>query len=160
LTAASGFARGFDTFVENRSASALEQTGQAEATFRDAAAWIARQPREAPNAPNAPNAPWFTVVHTYQVHNPYTPPPRYVQAVAFGHGEDRAAHDAAFYDGEIRYTDDLLARFLDVLDATGADPVVVLVADHGEQFGEHGLWVHANSLYEPLLRVPLIVRAT
>src|SRR5207244_4054631 len=37
--------------------------------------------------------------------------------------------------------------------------IVVLLSDHGEQFGEHGLHGHANSLFDELLHVPLIVRA-
>ena len=49
---------------------------------------------------------------------------------------------------------------LDSLQATGEldHTVVVVVADHGEQFGEHRLKVHANSLDLPLLEVPLIIR--
>jgi len=35
---------------------------------------------------------------------------------------------------------------------------VILTADHGEQFGEHGLFLHGNSLYQPLLDVPLLIR--
>jgi len=37
--------------------------------------------------------------------------------------------------------------------------VVVLTSDHGEQFGEHGLIQHGNSLYLPLLHVPLVFLA-
>ena len=41
-----------------------------------------------------------------------------------------------------------------VLDHT----IVIVTSDHGEQFGEHGLRLHANSLYLPLLHVPLVIR--
>jgi sulfatase-like protein len=36
--------------------------------------------------------------------------------------------------------------------------IVVIVGDHGEQFGEHGLYFHGNSLYAPVLRVPLVLK--
>ncbi|HHO52473.1 MAG TPA: DUF229 domain-containing protein [Deltaproteobacteria bacterium] len=37
------------------------------------------------------------------------------------------------------------------------DTIVVLTADHGEQFGEHGLYLHNYSLYQPLVHVPLVI---
>jgi arylsulfatase A-like enzyme len=37
------------------------------------------------------------------------------------------------------------------------DTVFVLVSDHGEEFGEHGGWQHDQSLYNELLRVPLLI---
>ena len=146
-----GFGRGFGTFVENRAFPRFsEPLGQVERTLHDALEWIHRHD----------DMPWFAFVHTYQVHNPYTPPPGYLARVAPAAGDDRASADAAAYDAEIRYTDDVLGRFLADLDAAGAgDALVVLTSDHGEQFGEHGLWMHGNSLYDELLHVPLVVRA-
>lgn len=147
ITVALGFARGFGTFVENRSPYVVE--GQAATTFRAALEWMRTH-----------RGPWFLFVHTYQVHAPYTPPPGYVEEVAADHGDGRSEVDAARYDGEIRYTDDLLAELLSGVDAVGPPgTVVVLVSDHGEHFGEHGLSGHDNSLYDALLHVPLIVRA-
>jgi arylsulfatase A-like enzyme len=35
---------------------------------------------------------------------------------------------------------------------------VIVTSDHGEQFGEHGVFDHGNSLYLPLLHVPLLMR--
>ena len=146
-----GFARGFGTYVENRAFPRFsEPLGQVEQTLDHALRWIRR---------NA-ESPWFVFVHTYQVHNPYTPPPGYLERVAPEYGDDRASADAAAYDGEIRYTDDVLVRFLAGLDAAGAgDALLALTSDHGEQFNEHGLYMHGNSLYEELLHVPLILRA-
>jgi len=152
VTAERGFARGFGTFVESKSLYVWAPTGQAATTFAGALAWIRLHMA----------TPWFVFVHTYQVHDPYTPPPGYLEEVAHGHGEDHASRDAALYDGEIRYTDDLLADFLARLDTLGANDhtLVVLVADHGEHFGEHGgLFLHGISLFEELLHVPLILRA-
>jgi arylsulfatase A-like enzyme len=69
------------------------------------------------------------------------------------------AHLLALYDGEIRYTDDEIGRFLDHLKARGLDKstLVVVTSDHGEEFGEHGSWEHQKTLYEEVLRIPLIV---
>lgn len=61
------------------------------------------------------------------------------------------------YDEGLRYTDDRLGRFLHACIAR-ADPFIVVTADHGEEFLEHGTMLH-SSLYDPVVRVPLILRA-
>jgi arylsulfatase A-like enzyme len=65
------------------------------------------------------------------------------------------------YDGEIAFTDRYVGEVLRRLDALGLgqDTVVVVTADHGEEFGEHGFTRHGYSLYEPAVRIPLVVRA-
>lgn len=60
------------------------------------------------------------------------------------------------YDNNIRYVDDALAPLLAAL---GADDVIVLFSDHGEEFFEHGSFEHGHTLYDELLRVPLVIRA-
>jgi arylsulfatase A-like enzyme len=153
VTAAPGFARGFGTYVENTDADWTQLTGHVEETFRGGRDWIAAHRDE----------PWFLFLHTYEVHEPYTPPPRAVARVL---GRERTRHPreplaSALYDAEIRYTDEVLGRFLADLDGLGlaARTLVIVFSDHGEHFGERGLWEHGNSLYEPLLHVPLVVRA-
>ena len=69
-------------------------------------------------------------------------------------------HIIALYDGEIAYVDANLGRLFSRIAATGLDrdTVIVLVADHGEEFMEHGsLEGHQWTLYEEVVRVPLIV---
>lgn len=63
------------------------------------------------------------------------------------------------YDDEIRYLDDYLGRFLDTLRERERfeDALVVVTADHGDAFGEHGYYTHPRHLHEELLRVPLFV---
>jgi arylsulfatase A-like enzyme len=70
------------------------------------------------------------------------------------------AHLLALYDGEIRFTDDEVGGILDHLHVRGLDKstLVVVASDHGEEFGEHGSWEHQKTLYEELIRVPVIVR--
>lgn len=63
------------------------------------------------------------------------------------------------YDSEIRHTDAAIGRVLAHLKQTGQfeNTIVVLTADHGEEFGDHGSIGHAKTLHEELIHVPLIV---
>jgi arylsulfatase A-like enzyme len=64
------------------------------------------------------------------------------------------------YDDRIRDMDRILAQFLYQLKELRLyeDTVIVLTADHGEEFREHGGWVHGAKLYDELLWVPLIIK--
>ena len=63
------------------------------------------------------------------------------------------------YDGCLRYIDQQIERLVDHLRDNGLldNTLVIITSDHGEQFGEHGLLGHANSLFRPLLHVPLVI---
>lgn len=115
----------------------------AEVVASRAAAWLRSRA--------ATEQPFLLWLHFYDPHMPYLPPERRNE---FGSAEsDR-------YDAEIRYTDRHIGAVLDELAARGlADrTVVVVTADHGEELGEHGIRFHARSLFNPVVRVPLIVR--
>ena len=62
------------------------------------------------------------------------------------------------YDGEVAYVDSLIGSVLDVLAASvhGGRTAVVITADHGEAFGEHGAWRHGSTLFDEEVRVPLL----
>jgi arylsulfatase A-like enzyme len=64
------------------------------------------------------------------------------------------------YDGEVRTADRLLGRVLDALPRLGIDErtLVVFAADHGEELFDHGSVGHGHTMYDELLRVPLLVR--
>jgi arylsulfatase A-like enzyme len=64
------------------------------------------------------------------------------------------------YDTAIRYSTDALGAFLDELDAQGRldDALVVVTADHGDEFFEHGGFSHGYTLHEEVVRVPLFVK--
>ncbi|TME71728.1 MAG: sulfatase [Chloroflexi bacterium] len=66
----------------------------------------------------------------------------------------------ALYDAEIAYLDDRIGRLVSVLKARGLydHTILVVTADHGELFGEHGLANHMKSLSEEEIHVPLIMR--
>jgi arylsulfatase A-like enzyme len=127
------------------------------------------------------NRPFFAFLNYMDAHEPYLPPERFQQQ--FGSGWERSndlntyfirwaaragraqmrteelAAEVAAYDGTIAYVDEQIGILLDKLREDGLlqKTVVVVVSDHGEQFGEHGLHVHGNSLYLPNLHVPLLV---
>lgn len=66
-------------------------------------------------------------------------------------------HLVALYDGAIRELDAKLARLFATIERHAPHTVVIVLSDHGEEFGEHGNFLH-NQLYDEILRVPLIIR--
>ncbi len=71
------------------------------------------------------------------------------------------AYARSLYDGEVAALDDDLRRLFIELDARGVlrHAIVVFTADHGEEFGEHGLFSHGMGLYDEVIRVPLVLLA-
>lgn len=123
--------------------------------------------------------PFFLFLHFYDPHWHYDPPEAQRRIFEQDYSgtltglwqdfKDRTretttpaelVHLLALYDGEIRYTDDELGRVLDHLKARGLDAgtLVVVSSDHGEEFLDHGSWEHQKTLYEEVVRVPLVVR--
>jgi arylsulfatase A-like enzyme len=92
-------------------------------------------------------APFFLWLHYMDPHTPYRPPPEY---------REPGRHP---YDGEVAYVDAEIGRLLAGYRARWPDArtLVVLVADHGESLGEHGLHGHVFGLYEQTVRIPLIL---
>ncbi len=68
-------------------------------------------------------------------------------------------HLLALYDGEIRYVDDEIARVLAHLASRGLDrsTLVAVTSDHGEEFLDHGSWEHQKTLYEEVVRIPMML---
>jgi arylsulfatase len=150
LEAARGFERGFDVYAENKTADLEPTAGHVESTFRRATEWLSA----------GRDVPFFLFVHTDEADGPHSPPSPY--AGMFG-PMNVAGSDATLdrYEEEIRYTDDQLARFWNSVERLGlADHTILIVlADHGEEFGEHGLLDHGSHLYDETLLVPLVMRA-
>jgi choline-sulfatase len=102
-----------------------------------------------PRTPNPEPPPWFTWIHLYDPHEPYSPPEPFAS---------RYSQDP--YSGEIAYADAALGRFFERLRGAALDrTLVVITSDHGESLGEHGERTHGLFAYESTLRVPLIVWA-
>jgi len=136
--------------------------------------------------------PFFLFLHTYGVHDPYTPPkpfdrrfadPEYAGSIISSLEEmselhlenwhDRASafwasvdtssatdvqHLQDLYDGALARLDLVFRRLFSFLDRMGAldNTIVILMSDHGEEFGEHGKFKH-EQLYQELLHVPMIM---
>ncbi|MFQ5719497.1 MAG: sulfatase [Acidobacteriota bacterium] len=167
-----GFARGFDRFT-------LEVKGHGGVsgnwTVDEAIRFLADGDR-----------PFFLYAHFWDVHYNYTPPVPYALRFAAGRragaGEtddvtamlggidsrqqrvplaaERVAWLEGQYAGEILFTDTQIGRLLAHLARSGLDrdTIVVVMADHGEGFQEHGFLGHTVAAYDELERVPLLVR--
>ena len=123
--------------------------------------------------------PFFLFVHYWDVHSDFIPPapfdktfdPDYVgdldihditnsEAIRADMDPRDLEHLVALYDGEILWTDGWIGKLLELLEAKGLseNTAIVLTADHGEAFFEHGEFGHGQDLHEEVVRVPLIVR--
>ena len=89
----------------------------------------------------------FVWVHFFEPHEPYVAH----DGFAFGGG------DVDRYDSEIAYTDAAVGRLVREVRARRPGTIVIVAADHGEEFEEHGGRYHGSSLYEEQLHIPLIV---
>ena len=121
--------------------------------------------------------PFFAFVHLWDVHYDYRPPEPYASMFTAPYGGtldgrdivgdgfplDASPADVAYllslYDGEVRATDQAVGHLLEALEDRGLlkDTLVVVTADHGEEFKDHGAKGHQHSLYDELIRVPLIL---
>ncbi|MET0591077.1 MAG: sulfatase [Polyangiaceae bacterium] len=93
---------------------------------------------------------WFAWFHFLDPHDQYM---RHPDIKLFG----KKARD--LYDGEVTFTDRYIGQLLEFISKQPyADRTAVIVsADHGEAFGEHGCFRHAFELWQPLIRVPLMM---
>ena len=108
--------------------------------------------------------PYFLWVHYMDPHAPYTPPPgyylpadeKYIKSYRPNLPWRRDPHHR-LYEGECAFVDDLLAPM--ILPALEADEntIVIITSDHGEEFLEHGEFEHGKTVYEPAVRVPLLL---
>ncbi|HZI64472.1 MAG TPA: sulfatase, partial [Thermoanaerobaculia bacterium] len=125
--------------------------------------------------------PFFVWLHLFDAHTPHTPPAPfslgYRPARPAGPGpvvewspfreigarvfdQPVLAGHRDLYAGEVAYVDRQLERLLAFLDSRGrlADTVIAVVADHGDNLGEHGVLYRHIGLHETVSRVPLVLR--
>jgi len=169
-----GFDRGFDVFEAGGGARGIFKNGI------DAVEMFAADP-------------FFLFLHTYEVHDPYTPPkgfreiwadPDYSGSIisdsnelsAAAGGEWAARHEVFWdhvdaespadvqhlrdlYDGSIRFVDKWIGALIDQLEELGEldRTLLIVLSDHGEEFLEHGGFLHETN-YQELLHVPLVMR--
>jgi arylsulfatase A-like enzyme/uncharacterized membrane protein YbhN (UPF0104 family) len=110
-------------------------------------------------------APFFLFTHFMDPHDPFMSP----EAPDGGYGRKRLGNpDPAehldgmrrAYIGEIEYLDAELGKFFDGLKTRGLydDALIVLTADHGEEFQEHGGWWHGQTLFDEQTHVPFVIK--
>ncbi len=161
-----GFAQGFSRFRS-------EDRDRDETMLNRVRLWLdARQSGE---------GPFFLYLHAIDPHGPYDPAPEFEQMFDAGDApahyrtvryllelnrgevepdEGTAEALSRLYDAEVAQNDRAFGELLDELEARGLaeGTAVIYVSDHGEEFEEHGRWEHGVSLYEEVLRIPLVMR--
>jgi len=119
--------------------------------------------------------PFFAVLNYFDAHAPYLPPDPFRSRFAarpdpggiLNYVADRESLDRPddvrderdAYDGAIAFEDDQIGRLLSSLRdlQLSHNTIVVVLSDHGEFFGEHGLFMHRNALFLEGIRVPLLI---
>ncbi len=120
--------------------------------------------------------PYFAFVNYFDAHDPYLAPPGFRTQLPQSRDDvilmrhwwslpkdkltpAQVELQRTSYEDCIRGLDAHLGKLLGNLKRRGDldNTIVIVTADHGEHFGDHGLFLHGNSLYEPLLHVPLVV---
>jgi len=132
--------------------------------------------------PRAGEAPFFAFLNYMDAHFPYIPPQPFdrlfpgkdahetqadlvvLERRTLVHGDPVSPlyrrHSISQYDGGIAFADAQIGRLVGWLKRENLydNTLLVVTADHGESFGERGLFEHGNSLYNNLLHVGLIVK--
>jgi arylsulfatase A-like enzyme/HEAT repeat protein len=90
----------------------------------------------------------FLWLHLFEPHEPYDT----------RKGFEYGTTDVDRYDSEVAYADAAIGKIVAYLEAKRPGAIVIVTADHGEEFDEHKGRYHGTTLYEEQIRVPLIVR--
>jgi arylsulfatase A-like enzyme len=104
-------------------------------------------------------SPLLLFINYMEPHDPYTYPDQ-VRNLFSSDGETGATFEKVLgYDRNLAYLDGMIQKLLALpqIKERLNDMLIIVTSDHGEMFGEHGLWLHDNGLYEPVLAVPLIL---
>lgn len=170
-----GVTRDFES-VDNQAFENNVDVRPARSTTEAALEWIQSQ---------AGDEPFFLLVHYFDPHCVYAPPATFrerwaapqdqttdwtfgtrEQMVAIRTGQltptaDTIQRARKLYDGEVAYFDAEVGRLSDQLRKlrTAEDVVIALTSDHGEEFLEHRGFEHGHTLFEELVRVPLVLNA-
>jgi len=170
-----GFARGFDSYIYKEYDLQAKRATAEEVTLR-AANFITE----------AKDKDTFIFLHYFDIHTPYMPPGRYAALFDTTYtgdvtgrdfrsftkpvdnifadprceiSERDLAHMIALYDGEVAHIDSSVGMLMNHLKAaeTYENTMIILTSDHGEELWEHKSIGH-NTLYDEVIRVPLIIK--
>jgi arylsulfatase A-like enzyme len=177
-----GLSRGFDEFVDCTSYQLAAKPSGKDLKLHNASHGDITNPNIARNffdtLSRTDEKPIFYFVHMWDVHYDLIPPapfdtmfdPDYEGSYS-GHNfrhdpkfkkgmpEADRNHVLALYNGEIRYTDTTIGELLDALRAEGRleNTIIAITSDHGEEFLDHGGKGHKQSIYQEVIRVPLVI---
>ncbi len=176
LTDYLGWNRGWDVFYDSMQEKVDPKTPyvKAERINRKVNAWLSSY------IGMKGSKPFFLWIHYMDVHEPYIPPKRYIDLVdpSITLSEEdmfrlfkevllkRDVSDKRtietmkkLYLAHVREVDDAVKEFFGILGKQNLikESVIILTADHGDEFGEHGGLSHDGKLYSELVRVPLII---
>lgn len=168
-----GWNRGWDTYYDSMDVEVTDEVPYIKASVLNAkvAAWLSKQKGD---------KPFLLWLHYMDVHEPYVPERKYVDAVdpsidltddkMFALFKDvvlkRDVSDKKtvellkkLYLAHLREIDEATKEFFGILEKMGLleDSVIIITADHGDEFGEHGGLSHDGKMYSELLNVPLII---
>lgn len=143
----SGFQQGFDVWES-------KLPGDRNATWDPTGDLVTERGISHLNALSREKGPWLLWLHYFDPHGAYV---KHLDQPSFG------TEKADLYDGEVRYVDRQVQRFLDELKVKGVfdRAAIVVASDHGEGIGletDHGLTYHGFSLYDSETRIPLMFR--
>jgi arylsulfatase A-like enzyme len=175
-----GFDQGFDLYDDSLSSHTSSNKARAEQVNLGVMNWLSNTWTTQLSG----TRPLFLFIYYFDPHTWYDPLPPYdtlydatytgtLTAAVYRDGQDVVSgqitptardveHLIALYDGEITYWDTYLGQMLAYLQDIHLldNALVAITADHGELFGEHERWAHGNSIYEEVVRVPLLLRYT
>lgn len=170
---ANGYAQGFGAWHAYMGGAAGGHKPRGDVLRRDSVAWL--QPLSGPEA----RQPKLLYLQYMEPHTPYEPGEPYRSR--FLRGSDAVDEERArsrlvqqqkmtpaeierlesLYDGEVAAVDAELRTLFGELGQLGFlnNAVIVITADHGEEFGEHGKMLHGYTLFNGVMRIPLIIVA-
>lgn len=187
LSRENGFDRGFDTYRNDILPASLEKFSGLFGPLAPRLNKIVRLARKLPYLPAADlnqkatdwitgrEDPFFLWLQYMDVHGPYLDRSDSISRVQKAKAEvlwqkavrtpeeiTREEHEQLLdaYESEVSYVDTQIGHLIDRLAGMGEleDTIIVLTADHGEQFREHGNYTHGDKPYDELIEVPLFVR--
>lgn len=165
-----GFEKGWDTF---KNYIRLSKPSQAERVFGDSLTWLKE---------NKDKGRFFLYIQTIDPHVPYRHNgdttdqyyggPGYTGSLGKSISAEKqiaagkkplSANDLkwlkAMYHGEVSHHDIEMGKFMEEIKALGVpdNTMIIVTNDHGEELGDHGKYGHGHSMYEELLRAPLLI---
>lgn len=179
VSALFGMARGFETLYALRKS----QVYRASRDPRERARFVwthLLDPLTAQDA--AREGPFFAYLHQLDPHSPYNPATRYrrrftgtfsgeamdtsvehvrhLRARARDLGAEQIDYLGRLYKGEVAFMDDYVGEIVHQLEARDLtrNTLIIFTSDHGEEFFDHQSLGHGHTVYDELLRVPLIMR--